>query len=1052
MNLISHFPWSVFCKRSTFVSSLCLALAVQTAAAQEGDIPVWPGPDGKLVYTPDSLGNRVPDFSYAGYKGAVQPLPNVPIQVVVSPQAGDATARIQAALDYVAALRPGPDGIRGAVLLEKGRYEVQGALRMDASGVVLRGSGMGEDGTVVVGAGLDRQTLLRVAGEEDRQLGETVTVTDGYVPVGAMQVQVKRPQAFRVGDQVQVRRPSTETWIQALAMEDFGGETGWIGWKPGERDVVWDREITAIEGNRLTLDAPLTTALDAHYGGGTVAKYTWLGRIEQVGIENLRLQSTYDENNPKDEAHRWMAITLENVRDAWVRQVVFEHFAGSAVAVWRTGSRITVEDCQSLEPVSEIGGQRRYTFWTEGQQTLFQRLYAEHGYHDFAVGFMAAGPNAFVQCTSSLPYSFSGAIDSWASGVLFDVVSVDGEALSFRNRWSEEQGAGWTAANSLFWQCSAARIDCFRPPTAQNWAFGVWSQFAGHGYWHEVNSHIRPRSLYYAQLEERLGEEAGTRAQLLPMESEGLTSPTLEEAAELNALARKPLVLLPEWISRAPERNPIPTDGKGIKTWEQLKLRLPKEQVTKAVPMQLKNGWLVQGDHLMTGRQMPVPWWRGNIRYYDAQKAKPAVTRWVPGRVGTGWTDDLQTVVDTMVSRNIVALDHNYGLWYERRRDDHERVRRMNPEVWAPFYEQPFARSGQGAAWDQLSKYDLTKYNPWYWSRLRQFAVLAAQNGLVLFHQNYFQHNILEAGAHWADSPWRPANNVNETDFPEPPPYAGDKRIFLAEQFYDIAHPVRRELHRAYIRQCLDNFVGTPNVIQFISAEYTGPLHFVEFWLDVVQAWQEETGHDATIALSTTKDVQDAILADPKRAAVVDVIDIRYWRYGENSVLYAPEGGKNLAPRQHARQMKAPKRTLEATYQAVREYRERYPDKAVLYSSDGWDVFGWGVFMGGGSLAALPATTNAELLQHAAGLQPLALPNPDAWALANAQQGEYVVWNWASEPLSLDLQAIKGNFRVRWINPADGCVLPQEGKIKGGSIVTLPSPPTEGAIAWVTRR
>jgi hypothetical protein len=72
-----------------------------------------------------------------------------------------------------------------------------------------------------------------------------------------------------------------------------------------------------------------------------------------------------------------------------------------------------------------------------------------------------------------------------------------------------------------------------------------------------------------------------------------------------------------------------------------------------------------------------------------------------------------------MKSGDTKILDHNYGLWYDRRRDDHERIRRMDGEVWTPFYELPFARSGQGLAWDGLSKYDLTKYNLWYWDRLK---------------------------------------------------------------------------------------------------------------------------------------------------------------------------------------------------------------------------------------------------------------------------------------------------------------------------------------------
>ena len=75
-------------------------------------------------------------------------------------------------------------------------------------------------------------------------------------------------------------------------------------------------------------------------------------------------------------------------------------------------------------------------------------------------------------------------------------------------------------------------------------------------------------------------------------------------------------------------------------------------------------------------------------------------------------------------------------------------MRRAEGDVWAPFYEQPFARSGRGKAWDGLSKYDLKKPNPWYWNRLQQFADIADSEGLLLYHQHYFQHNLLEAGAH----------------------------------------------------------------------------------------------------------------------------------------------------------------------------------------------------------------------------------------------------------------------------------------------------------------
>ena len=194
--------------------------------------------------------------------------------------------------------------------------------------------------------------------------------------------------------------------LKCLGTDHFGGGITALGWKPGQRNIEWTRTVTTVNGNAITFDVPLTTALDKKYGGGTVAAFTWPGRISDCGIENLQLVSEYDTTNEKDEDHRWMAITIDNATDAWVRQVSFKHFAGSAVAIYENASRITVEDCISQHPVSEIGGERSNTFFTSGQQTLFQRCYAEYGMHDFATGFCAPGPNAFVQCESKQPYQF----------------------------------------------------------------------------------------------------------------------------------------------------------------------------------------------------------------------------------------------------------------------------------------------------------------------------------------------------------------------------------------------------------------------------------------------------------------------------------------------------------------------------------------------------------------------------------------------------------------------------------------------------------------------
>lgn len=1016
---------------------LCLSTVAfgQKVKVEEPPKPIFKGKDGKLNYTPDEKGNRIPDFSYCGYAAGERAIPDALVKVVVPLKDGDATLRIQSALNYVAALPLGKDGLRGAVLLEKGKYEIAGTLKINASGVVLRGSGMGESGTVLYATGLDRLGVLRITGINDRIKDKPITIADKYVPVNSRKVTVANGAGFKKGDQVLVQRISSKNWIDAIGTGHFGGGITALGWKPGQRDIYWDRKVLAVNGNEVTIDAPLTTALDATYGESTLSKYSWKGRIAQSGAENLRFVSAFDPKNPKDEYHRWTAISLENITDAWVRQVVFEHFAGSAVTVQESANRITVEDCKSLAPVSEIGGERRYTFLTAGGQTLFQRLYSEYGYHDFAAGFCAPGPNAFVQCQAFLPFSFSGAIDSWASGLLFDVVNVDGQALSFMNRGQDGQGAGWAAANSVFWQCTAARVDCYQPPTAQNWAFGTWAQFAGDGYWDMSNEQIQPRSLYYAQLKDRIGNQADERAFVMPVETEASSSPPVDVAMKLTKLSVTPAMLLTDYIDQAAIRQKIDLNAGGAKSIDKIGVEKPK-LLPAGAAMLVSNGWVVRDNVVVTGDRQDVQWWNGSARPYGLKSTKAHITRFVPGRIGKGLTDDLEQTTDSMQKGSLKILDHNYGLWYDRRRDDHERIRRMDGEVWTPFYELPFARSGQDKAWDGLSKYDLTKYNLWYWDRLKTFADLADQKGLVLIHQNYFQHNIIEAGAHYADFPWRTANNINATGFPEPVPYAGDKRIFMAEQYYDISNPVRRALHRAYIRKCLENFAGNSSVIQLIGAEFTGPLHFVQFWIDTIKEWEKETGKHPVIGLSVTKDVQDAILADKDRLAVIDLIDIRYWYYQADGTAYAPQGGQNLAPRQHARLLKPKKTSFEQVYHAVSEYRLKYPEKAVMYSGDSYDAFGWAIFMAGGSLANVPGM-DQTLLSAAAGMKPIELSGKTAGQYAMANEGKaYILYNSSSTAIKLDLSRGVGNYSMKWINPANGQVL-KEGKIKGGAAIEV---------------
>lgn len=1019
--------------------TLLLFFLVSALQAQNSFPTITKDKAGKIIRTKDNSGNEIPDFSFAGYRAGEYAIPDVAVKAFVPNISGDATATIQAAIDYVAALKPDAKGFRGAVLLDKGIYKVSGVINMKVSGIVLRGSGAGNNGTSILGTGTNREAILTISGADNRVLKDKFQLTDAYTPLGSTTISLKNSTTIKKGDHIMVNTPITQQWIDSLEMKDFGGETGWIGWKKDDFVIRADREVIQVQGNTITIDAPLTNALNEKLAPSEVVVYNWSGRINTIGVENLTLKSEFDTTNPKDEQHRWYGVSIQNAEDVWVRQVNFEQFAGGAVSILKSAKRITVEDCMSLNPISEIAAFRRNTFYTEGQQTLFQRCYSEYGYNDFAVGgYATAGPNVFLQCQSYLPYSFSGSIGSWATGMLFDVVLIDGNALSFKNLGQDGRGIGWNAANSVIWETSASKIDNFSPPTADNWVFGVWAQWAGNGHWNDVNSHINPRSLYYALLEQRLGK-LPMQAQILDLGTEPSSSPTLEQAAALTAESYKKQTTLKQWIADAVTRNPIAINSSKAKVINEVKVQSNSTETISA-KIAIKNGLLISDKGLLSGETIDVPWWRGSLRDSDMSKAKPHISRFVPGHYGLGYTDNLPETVQFLVDNNKVALDHNYGLWYEQRMADHERIRRMDADVWAPFYEQPFDRTGQGTAWDHLSKYDLTRFNSWYWDRLKSFADLAAQQSKILMNEQYFQHNILEAGAHWASSPWRPANNVNNTGLPEPPPYMGDKRIFIAEQFYDIRNENIKKLHQGFIEKSLENFKDNANVLQLTSAEYTGPLTFMQFWIDVISNYKKAHKNESKIALSATKDVQDAILKDATRAAVVDVIDIRYWYYKEDGSLYAPEGGKNLAPRQHARQIKVGKETDEQVYRAVREYRNKYADKAVIYNTPAANRFGWSVLMAGGSLPAIPKVAVSGFNESLANMKTTQGENYNSAIWTLKEDGKaYLFYLLKANKVAVDLSQYNGAFEVYWINSEKGNVISKE-TIQGKTAHTLTAP------------
>ncbi|GAA4865490.1 hypothetical protein GCM10023310_51260 [Paenibacillus vulneris] len=491
--------------------------------------------DGRMTYVPDYKGNRIADFSNCGYKGGGVPIPDVPVRLIVSPSSdeGDDTARIQQAIDEISRMPIGEDGFRGALLLQRGTYRIAGTLYIRESGVVLRGEGQGEDGTILHGTGAARRDLLQVLGSEPSIVEETGTdITDLYVPSGSRTFHVANASGYSIGDTVAVIRYGNADWISAIDMDTITPRPNAGGtkqWAPFE--LLFDRVITDIEGNRITLDAPVTNAIEARWGGGRLFMYDDKGRIEHVGLEQLRIDSDFNpditdtqvDGKPgsttycADESHTVNFVRLNYVKNAWVRDVTGYHLEHSLVTIDRYAKWVTVQDCTVRDMVSIITGGRRYCFHVTGQLALVQRCDTETARHAFVFDAKVSGPNVFLDSESRIDYNASEPHHRWSVGGLFDNVR---SPIYIRDRGWMGSGHGWAGANYVAWN-TEGKLTVQQPPTAQNYAIG----HAGtkerpflpnqhdlrpreDGFWDQYGQHVEPRSLYLQQLKERLGDQA----------------------------------------------------------------------------------------------------------------------------------------------------------------------------------------------------------------------------------------------------------------------------------------------------------------------------------------------------------------------------------------------------------------------------------------------------------------------------------------------------------------------------------------------------------------
>jgi hypothetical protein len=500
-------------KLTSYILCCAFTLTGMISYAQKSEW-VYTGTDGKLVYKTLPAGDKIMDFSNAGYMGGGVAIPDVAVKITLSPVDGDNAEAIQNAIDQVAKM-PLVNGFRGTVLLDAGKYDCSKTLNINTSGVALRGSGSGEKGTIINMTGDPHVCVAVRVRASVTPAGPKTTLADAYVPSAAKTFNVASTAGFAPGDIIQIIRTVTPQWLAFMGMDNLVRDGKKETWVNG--DIITERVIERVSGNSITVTVPLGDSYDAKYTAAVaVQKVSIAGEQSQIGIENFRIVSVA-QSVTIAQGHN-SGINMGGITDGWIRNMELFNTVNS---VSITGKRITVDNLSIMHDVPTLGSAKPADLNGSGSQVLFNKctITGDNVFY-LATGPKVSGPIVLLNCI----FKGGGWIQPhqrWATGLLVDNCQVPGGGIEFMNRGEMGSGHGWAIGWAVAWNCTAKSFLNQQPPGSQNWIIGCKGDIEHKGMPFEksnpilpdgiTDSHdktVTPQSLYLTQLNERLGAQA----------------------------------------------------------------------------------------------------------------------------------------------------------------------------------------------------------------------------------------------------------------------------------------------------------------------------------------------------------------------------------------------------------------------------------------------------------------------------------------------------------------------------------------------------------------
>jgi hypothetical protein len=458
------------------------------------------GPDHRLHYRNDARGNSIMDFSSAGYRAGGVKLPSAAAAERLTPVAGDNTARIQAALDKAT----------GAVVLSAGEYEIAGTLSIKRSGVVLRG----ERGASIRLTGKPHRFLEICGAGTWREEGHPVPILDTYVPAGVATFRVRDASAFHPGDRVLVLRPVTAEWVHFMGLDTPARDSRpQTGIRAGSVIRI-DRVVESVDGNRVTLDVPLSDALDSRFTAASLVRYSFPGRITEVGVEGLRIVAPL-ENLPITQP-QYTALRIDALEDGWVRDLEIQE-THNGIEIGPGAKRLSLTNIRVKHSAAHADSEAPADFILQGTQILLDRCGTTgEGTRPVITQSDAIGPLVVLNFTADHGGVAPG--QPWATGLLVDGGKFPGATerrpgVAFSECADAGSGQSWCIGWSVAWNVSSPFLLMQQPPGALNWCIGcigtpVTVDGIPNGILDSLGKMVHPSSLYLQQLRDRLGQDA----------------------------------------------------------------------------------------------------------------------------------------------------------------------------------------------------------------------------------------------------------------------------------------------------------------------------------------------------------------------------------------------------------------------------------------------------------------------------------------------------------------------------------------------------------------